>query len=159
MEVQDLKWMMYACFAILFFALSYTFFKLGSGQGEVLAFLLIVSLINSIGHLVLFILYLFKKRFATRDTHFIEFLKDRIYLPIKVILFSILVGFSAAFNDMSSMLMFKAGAPFSISMPIFTSSVVCLTVLFGVFVLKEKLSVRQFVGISMIIMGIILFNV
>ena len=159
MQLSDLKWVLYASLTIVFFSLSYSFFKLGAGEGDLIAFLVIVTILNFVGHFCLF-LYFIAKNVKNKDAELLSAVFRRVFkIAPKVALISCGVGFFATLNDMSSMLMFKAGAPLSVSMPIFTSGVVCLTVLFGVLAVKERLDLRQVLGIVMIVAGIGLFNV
>ena len=144
---QNLSWPFYAVFTAICFTIFFVSNKIASTEVTPFLYVLITHFVNMLGHL-----YFVKRRKIKAKTALIS-------LPASSLWLIALVGLAAATNELSSVFMFKVGAPLSISMPIFTASTVFLIALFGLLILKEKINFKQIAGLCSIIIGIILLNV
>ena len=77
---------------------------------------------------------------------------------IKGVALSALVGVSSAIATIGIFAMYRAGAPMSVAVPLTRSGVATISILFGVFLLAEKLTALNMAGVVLSIVAIILMS-
>ena len=139
-------WLVYAVITTVLFTAIFLLYRLGSQTMNPFFFAFIVNAINFIGHAV--------NVGRLRMTQ-----KVSLAVPASMIGLACLIGLCVSSNDVNAVLIFGAGAPMSVAMPVLSSAIVLLTVLFGVMLLRERLSKIQILGMVCAVIGIGLLNV
>lgn len=143
----DLLWLGYAGFAAACFVILFTCAKLASGSITPFLFAFAMNFVNFLGHGA----FVARARMRGRITS--------LAMPGSSLALFLCIGVIITINDTASVYMFKTGAPLSVAMPVFTAGNVFLTVLFGLVIMREKLALRQILGLVCIGAGIALLNV
>ncbi len=76
--------------------------------------------------------------------------------PTKGIVFALCAGVATAVANLGVFLMYKAGAPMSVAMPITRTSTAVLAVLLGFFLFAEKLTFVNLTGVAFAVAAIVL---
>ncbi|HOO82072.1 MAG TPA: EamA family transporter [Alphaproteobacteria bacterium] len=78
--------------------------------------------------------------------------------PTKGIILALCTGVAMTAANFGVFLMYKAGAPMSVAMPLTRTSTAILAVLFGVFFFAEKLTLVNMTGVVFAVIGIVLIT-
>lgn len=142
-----ISWPVWVAFTCVFFVLYFMCNKLASGEVTPFVYAFIISFVNFLGHIFLVVRARVKNGAMP------------LKFPTSALVIGLVVGVFITINDTSVLYMFKAGAPLSISMPVLASGSIFITILFGVLVLHERLSLKQGGGLACILLGIVMLNV
>lgn len=139
-------WQLYALVVTLAFTIIFVTLKWAGNIVTPVLFAAIYSATNCLAHIIILA---GQKRSGKLNTYF----------PSSMVPLALAIGFTIATIDITVMLMFGSGGPMSIAMPIYGAASVLIIVVFGFFILKEKCSHLQLLGIFLSIAGIALLNV
>jgi multidrug transporter EmrE-like cation transporter len=135
-------WMPFLFLALIAQQANMLTYKFGGEVALPAAFLVYTFFVQSLVNIVLFF-YFWKKGFP-------PVLKGRMKLWV------LCVAAIYVFNEIIFFSTFRAGAPYGLMMAIFAVTSLTLLTCYGLFIIREKISLRQLLGIGLAIVSILL---
>lgn len=142
-----MQWAFYAALSLFGFIIVFVSFKIAGNMATPLLFALIVHIVNFLGHVFLVVMTSKKK------------MTESLHISKTMLWLAFVCGCFTAVNDTAIIYMFKTGGPISLAVPIFLAVSVFLTAVFGILIMKEKLSFRRICGLVLIVVSIVMLNV
>lgn len=142
--IKSIPWLPFLVMALIAQQVNMLAYKLGGEQALPQVFLVYSFFIQSLINSILLITF--------RNKGFPLVLKGRMRLWI------LWVAAIYVLNEMTFMSIYRMGAPYSLSMTIFSLTGIVILTFFGLLVLKEKIALKQIAGIVLALISIVLIR-